>query len=292
MIGSVVVASNRDVSLLDACLTSLHPAVRRSGIQLIVVRPVDTAPSFAELRGLYPYAIFVEAAARSGIPHLRGIGLSRAGGRATGVTEDHCLASDGWVDTLSRGMAGADVVGGAIGNAQFRSVDWGAYFAEYGLFGSTRPEASSSEMPLLSGANVAYAENVRPRVAEWATQGVWENVVHARLHDAGHVLRFVRDAHILQNERYDFRGFCRDRYEHGRNYALVRYEGRSRAVRWVSAMTKPALAILLTARVGRASAALDPPAFMRALPYTCAFLTSWATGEAMGCLRASAQKQR
>lgn len=292
MIDSVVIASNRVESLLKACLVSLEPLTGRNGIELIVARAAASGPSIRQLAQQYPYATFLEAPAGSSIPHLRGIGLAHASGRATALTEDHCIASPEWLDRLSAAMRSADVAGGSMDNAQHtRSVNWGAYFSEYGLFSSTRRAPEDQTFPLLTGANVAYGERVRARVATLATQGWWENRIHAQLHKEGCILRFVPDALVLQNAQYQLLSFCRDRFQHGRNYARTRLAGQPAPLRWALAASAPLLAVLLTARVARASAGLHKAAFVRALPFTVAFLASWSAGEAVGYLGASVQER-
>lgn len=280
-ITSVVVASNRETALLDQCLASLREQCHRVDARLIVARPADADPPLDALRKLYPQVQFVTAP-RSDIPSLRGAGLAHATGEASAVTEDHCVAADDWLDELSGALAGSDVVGGGMGNAQHRAVDWGAYFAEYGFFGWTRPAAQPGAFPLVTGANVAYAESVRARVAAWAGQGHWEGVVHGRLHAEGRTIRFAPGAHILQNKQYRAWSFCEDRYQHGRDYARERLAEEGSARRWLRFLATPLLAGLLTVRAARASANLNRVAFLRALPWTLAFLTAWSIGEAVG----------
>ncbi len=283
MIGSIVVASNRSAALLDACLGALRTIAQQRSVDIIVARPANLDPPSADLRQRYPDVTFVQARRASAIPELRGLGLSHASGGATAVIEDHCLATEGWLDAFERALPGADVVGGSMGNARERPVDWAAYYSEYGLFSWTRPLPATASTPLLTGANVVYAETVRPRVADWASKGLWENVIHARLHAEGCALRFAPDARLLQNQEYDLFAFCRDRFQHGRAYAAHRTIGAG-PLRWAAAAAAPLLTAVLLARVARASAALNPGAFVRALPYTAVFLASWSIGEAAGYL--------
>lgn len=144
-------------------------------------------------------------------------------------------------------------------------------------------------MPLLTGANVAYGPRVRADVARRARAGAWEDVIHAELAREGRTLRFVGAARVLQNDTYHFGAFCRDRYDHAVSYARTRLAenpGTSRALRIAST---PLLPGVLTARVGRAALREHPGAFLRALPFTVAFLASWAAGEAVGYLRGPAE---
>lgn len=282
---SVVIASNRAPELLDACLASLVGQCRRAKAELIVARAGDT-PGIATLAHLNPPIRLIAAPANTSIPQLRGAGMAVATGDIVALTEDHCIADPHWIETLLRGAAdGADVIGGGMDNARRdRAVDWGAYFAEYGFFSTTRPP-NANTAALLTGANVAYSRRVLDHVVEWARSGEWENVAHQRLLGAGRVLRFIGAAAVRQNKSYRFWEFCTDRFEHGRDYARKRLAEEKGARRWMLFMSVPLLPFVLTSRVARAAASTRWPAFLRALPATFAFLSAWSLGEAVGYWR-------
>jgi hypothetical protein len=226
---------------------------------------------------------FIAAPREATIPQLRGIGMAEATGDIVALTEDHCIAKDHGVEVImEHAMEGADVVGGGMGNAQrARTVDWGAYFAEYGFFAPSRPDGDGGA-PLLTGANVAYTRRVLDEVVALARQGEWENIAHDRLLARGSILRFARTAEIFQNKNYRFRAFCADRYQHGRDYARRRLAEEPFTRRWLMLLATPVLPFLLTARVARAAGPTGWGTFLRALPATFAFLTSWSVGEGVG----------
>lgn len=280
---SVVVASFRERKLLDDCLASLLPQCASHDAEVVVARacPED---EFHSLQSDYPKVLFVPAPEGSGVPYLRSLGLAAAEGDVVALTEDHCVVASDWVAQLVRAQqTGADVVGGAMGNAQRRrSVDWAAYFAEYGFF--AEGGGNTGGAPLLTGANVAYSRRVVGEVVRWASEGEWENVAHARLLAQGSTLQFLRTAAVYQNKTYRFWGFCLDRYVHGRDYARRRLvdEGGLRRLWYVPGAA--VLPFLLTLRVYRAIAPAHRGAFARALPITFAFLSAWSVGEAAGYL--------
>jgi glycosyltransferase involved in cell wall biosynthesis len=283
---SVVIASHREVALLDACLASIVPQCTRIGAELIVARAGEP-DDVAGLARANPAARFVAAPAGATIPQLRGLGMAEATGDIVALTEDHCIADPHWLEALTRHTGhDADVTGGGMDNAQReRAVDWGAYFSEYGFFAPARDDAPGSAgggATLLTGANVAYARSVVGEVAAWARQGEWENVAHQRLTARGRVLRFIPDAVIYQNKRYRFGAFCLDRYAHGRDYARTRLAQERSSRRWVLLALSPLLPVVLTFRVARAAANRRWRTFLRALPATAAFLSAWAVGEAVG----------
>lgn len=276
---SVVVASFRDCKLLEACVGSLLPQCRSHGAELIVAR-AGTADEIAWLRHRYPEVEFVRSDGSESVPRLRALGMAQASGDIVALTEDHCIAAEDWLSQLVHGHAkGRDVVGGAMDNAQrHRAIDWAAFFAEYGLFAANSQGAETQ----LTGANVAYSRRVVDTVIDCARRGEWENVAHDGLRAQGSTLHFLRTAAIYQNKTYGFWSFCRDRFEHGRDYARRRLVDQRPGRRLLYLSGIWILPFLLTARVARAIASHQRSAFLRSLPLTFGFLVAWSFGEAWG----------
>ena len=281
---SVVVASFRDLEVLSACLHSLRDQCQEHGAELLVVRS-EREPS-ERLQQVAAGCRVIGAAATDAIPSLRGRGMAAAAGEWVAVTEDHCVADHGWLAALvAAGTPGADVLGGAMGNARReRRTDCGAFFSEYGFFGAVAPAAESAGPPLVTGANVAYHRRVVPDVADWAQNGSWENVIHERLFAAGHPFRLVPNARVRQNLHYTLGAFAVDRFEHGRDFAATRSRNLSVWRRAIFATATPVLPLVLSRRIARAVDPAERPFFARALPATLAFLSAWAAGEATGYL--------
>ncbi len=278
---SVVVASSRTPQLLEACLKSLLPQCAESRVELIVARR-GTRSDLDLLRQRFPSLRFVCDQAATDIPRLRGLGMTAATGDLVAVTEDHCVADPHWLASLADASQCADVVGGGMGNARCeRALDCGAFFAEYGFFSWARRETADG-VPLLTGANAAYSRRVVEDVARWASQGHWESVAHDRLAEKGCRFRFAPGARILQNATFSFGPFCVDRYRHGRDYARVRVQKDSHVARWLRLLGSPLLPGFLLWRVYRAAASENYWGFLRAIPFTAAFLTAWSVGEAVG----------
>lgn len=286
---SVVVASFRDRPVLDACLASLVPQCARDGAELIVAR-ADTLDGIARLTTAYPSVRFVAVAEGTNIPRLRGAGLAAARGSFAALTEDHCVAGAQWVATMRRHAGGADVVGGAMDNAQEgRAIDCGAFFAEYGFFSALTERAASQGggAILITGANVGYSRRALDQCTQWMLDGAWENVVHDRLRADGMTMVFEPAARVGQNLHYSLAAFMGDRYRHGHDYArarLAEQPGSNRVVRMAATALLPPLLTMRVARtaVGSRERAV---AFVRALPFTLTFFGAWAVGEAVGYLR-------
>jgi hypothetical protein len=122
-------------------------------------------------------------------------------------------------------------------------------------------------------------------VAAWAGAGAWEDVIHARLAAEGARFGWVPAACVRQNLTYSLGAFCRDRYEHGYDFAVVRMAGAAGWRRGLRAAAAPLLPLVLAWRVWRRAGRAAPGPFWRALPATLAFLSAWAVGEAIGYVR-------
>lgn len=287
---SVVVASFRSRPVLEASLAELLPQCARTDVEVILAR-LSALDDLASLSAEHPEVRIVAAPEGADLPGIRGAGLAAASGRLVALTEDHCLPGGDWVETLMGHVGGSDdVVGGAMENGrQARALDWGAYFAEYGFFAGGATDQASA--PALTGANVAYDRRVVDRVAQWALDGAWENVIHARLAASGATLRFDPALRVAQGLSYMLPAFCRDRYEHGRDYARTRLaeEPAALTARWLRAITAPILPPILVWRIARRALRADQrAAFAAALPFTFTFLAAWSLGEAVGYVRGPA----
>jgi len=287
---SVVVASFRARTTLDACLTALLSQCPHDDVELLLARSDDRA-DLDDIARAYPTVRVIRAPSGADIPRLRGAGLQASAGALSLMIEDHCVADAEWVASFRPYLdTNVDVIGGGMDNAQAqRAIDWGAFFSEYGFFSALTERAASAPggVPLLTAANVAYAGRVRHDVAAWMSDGLWENVVHERLRAKGATLRFEPRARVGQNLRYGLIGFLADRYRHGFDYARVRLAETPGMNRLVRALITPLLAPLLTWRVARATVGSSSRAwsFVRALPFTMAFLGAWTMGEAAGYAR-------
>lgn len=280
---SVVVASCRSGVQLADTLASLAEQCRAMDAELIVAR---SGSAYGAPLGAVVAHRIVNCPAGATIPEIRGAGLHAASGDWVAMTEDNCVATPDWLRTLAGGFSpDVQIVGGAMGNARReRAIDAGAAFAEYGFFGPGGRPARASSPPLVTGANVAYHRSVMADVAQWASGGDWEDVIHHRLGRAGARFAVVPAARIDQNLEYSLAAFCQDRFEHGRDYARVRSSGMSFLRRLAFALPTPALPFVLGARIWRSSGRYDVGPFVRSLPWTLTFLGAWAVGEFIGYL--------
>lgn len=283
---SVVVVSTQSPQLLSETLSGLVPQCQRAHAKIIVAR-APTAPAFDELAEFAPGRLVVCERGAS-IPSIRAAGLRSATGDWVVLTEDNCVPRPDWLARLiARFGADVDVLGGTIGDVLHRgAINAGACFAEYGFYGACRATARPGSAPSITCANVAYRRTVVRDVATWSANGDWDNVLHDRLAAGGARFGGVADAVVDENLEHRLAVFARHRFRHGLDYAARRSSALGTGRRIGLACGSPALPLLLTWRVWRSAGRAAPATFARALPFTIAFFTAWAAGEAAGYLGA------
>ena len=281
---SVVIASFRAAEVVAEVVGRLRSQCIEAGAELIVAR---SAPSGSpDPEAIFEGCTIVHCRPGESLPAIRGAGLAAATGDFVLLTEDNCVPRAKWIPQMLTGFStGAAIVGGTMGNAHpVSAVDTAAFLAEYGFFGESRTEPGGGASPMVSGANVGYSRAVVGDAAAWATAGGWEGTIHHRLVLAGARVVLVRNAVVDQHLRFDIVPYCRDRFEHGVNYASNRSDSWGIGARLAMAAATVALPPLQIWRAWRHAGRLDPAGFARALPLTLLFFAAWAIGETQGYL--------
>lgn len=117
---SIVVASRRERSQVELCLTTLLPAAVEAGAEVIVARAGNDAPFVTQA---WEGVEVVWCDAGTTASELLGIGMSRATGHVVLLTEDHWIGAAWWAETL-RDRAGRAPE--AMQAAALEAVDWAA----------------------------------------------------------------------------------------------------------------------------------------------------------------------
>ena len=281
---SVVLASCRAPEVVAEAVRRLLPQCVAAGAELIVARSVPAGASDAE--AIFQGCVMVPCAPNASLPSIRGAGLEAAKGEFVLLTEDNCIPRAGWIPQMLTGFAaGGAIVGGTMGNLRTdRAVDAAAFFAEYGFFGESRTAPGSGVSPLVTGANVGYSRAVVGEAAGWAKAGEWEGTIHDRLIAAGARVVLIREAVVDQHLRHEVAAYCRDRFDHAREYASVRRQSWKPVTRFIMTAATAALPPLQTWRAWKHAGRSAPASFIRALPLTVLFFGAWAIGEAAGYL--------
>ena len=282
---SVIVAAI-DGGFLAATLEAL---VRQRGDRaveiLVVANPGWTDPTSA----LDPSVAIVIATRPGLVPHLWGLGMSRARGSIVAITIAGCVPDPGWMDAVLSAYADADVVavGGPIVPDDASSlVDRALVFARYGPY---LPPVSSRRDAEVPGDNGSYRRRaIAADLPTYATDGFWEAEVNASLRRRGGVLCLTPAMRVRHTHSFGAAAFCRQRWQHGRLFGAARARRLSAMSRGALALAAPLTAALMTVRAARhAMRARLVAAFVPTLPVVVVFYLCWTLGEAGGLLRQS-----
>lgn len=237
----------------------------------------------------YPEATLIPCLASASLPELRTAALDRAKGQYIIVTEDHCVPSGNWLDSMVQAFrtapAGTVAVGGCVENGVYdTALDWATFFCEYSYFLDPVHEGVG---PVLPGMNVAYDRAIFQDLdRNLLTSGFWETTVHPVLLKAGKTLFSTNKVKLFHCKKFSFGLFARQRYIYSRYYAGLRFGPGQTVNKMIAFGVTPILPALLFYRMfkqirakGRLRAEL-----MSALPYLAVFVVIWAWGEMMGYL--------
>src|SRR4051812_11449326 len=128
---SIAVACVNGLPYIDDCLASFERQNSRVSYEVIVADRCNRGCREAVRK--HPNAKLIEVDRPDAtIPELRALAIREASGDLIGITEDHCIAPDGWLDSMVQAHAdGHTIVGGPIENAETRRlVDWAVFFCE------------------------------------------------------------------------------------------------------------------------------------------------------------------
>ena len=293
---SVVLAPvARGVHLPDAlaCL-----AAQESAPSFEIIVPVDDSISgIGPLREKYPAVRFisVEGTAEQGrsedfgIAHLaidrrRAAALAAATAPIVAITDEWARPRADWCRELVRAHADPHaVIGGAIGCARDRPVNWALFFMDGGRYQNPLPEGPAV---FVTDVNVSYKR------AALESTDVWREEYHeTRLHDElrarGESLwltpRLVVD---VDRGEITLGDALRERFAWSRLYAGRRSQEVSGGMRLALAAGSPLLSLVLLFRQVRIAweRGAHRDALLRCVPVLALMDLVWSVGEATGYL--------
>lgn len=290
---SIVIASLNGRPYIDACLASLAQQNGNIAAEVIVADCAGASVT-GFVRAEYPEVRLIAFDERKSVPELRSAGILASRGEVVVITEDHCLATEGWYEALVRAhQAHPDpAIGGAVDNAAIeRIVDWAVYFCEYSNFISPVPHGVVHDLP---GPNVSYKRAALDTMRDMVERGYWETFLHQRLESAGHQLWSDPSIVVLHKKHFRFRDFLSERFHYGRWFAGTRNEFSGPLRRLFYLVFSPLLPPLIISRIARRvlGRRRHYDAFVKALPLILVFMVAWATGEFVGHLLGPGQSVR
>ncbi|MEP7188367.1 MAG: glycosyltransferase family A protein [Roseiflexaceae bacterium] len=277
---SIIIASVNGRPYLDACLAALRGQTGNVSAEVIVVDCVGSSvTSFAAAN--YPEIRVIAFDEPRSVPELRSAGILAARGDIIVITEDHCIPTPDWYESIRRAHATfpEPAIGGSVDNAATRHViDWAVYFCEYSNFISPVVAGIVHDLP---GPNVSYKRSALRAMDDLIRDGYWETFLHLRLESQGQQLRSEPSVRVLHKKHFSFTSFLLERFHYARAFAGTRNEFVKPSRRLFYFMCSPLLPPLLITRIVRRVWARKRHlgAFVLSLPYIALFMVAWAAGE-------------
>lgn len=280
---SIVIAAASGWAPLAKCLAAL--ARQQGAVTAEIIVAAAAGSEIPRLVGeQYPRVRTVVLDRDPSVPRLRAAAIHAARGGIVAITEDHCIPSPDWYQSIQRAHEGreAAAIGGAVDNAATsRLVDWAVYFCEYSRFASPMRPGETDDLP---GPNVSYKHPVLRELREFVADEYWETFVHDELRGRGHQLWCDPSIRVDHCVHFRFGPFMVERYHYGRAYAGRRNPALGWAGRFRYAVLSPLLIPVFVLRVGRnvLSRRRHWSRFARTLPMVCCFAAAAAAGEGVG----------
>lgn len=235
----------------------------------------------------YPEAKLIPCLPQASLPELRTAALDRAKGQYIIVTEDHCVPSGNWLNSVAQAFrtapAGTAAVGGCVENGVHdTALDWATFFCEYSYFLAPVTEGVSTVLP---GMNVAYDRSIIQHLdRSLLTSGFWETTVHPVLLKAGKTLFSTNSVKLFHCKKFSFGLFARQRFIYSRYYAGLRFGRGQLTQRMIAFAATPILPVLLFYRMFKQISTKNRlrSELMSALPMLAIFVIIWAWGEMVG----------
>lgn len=240
-----------------------------------------------QIQSRYPEVTLVACEPNTSLPILRMVALERACGAYIIVTEDHCVPSENWLESIAaafqRAPGGTVAVGGCVENGvSDTALDWATFFCEYSFFLSSVKEGVCDTLP---GMNVAYDQRVFATLDNAVlASGFWETTVHPLLLKNGKTFYSTNEIKLFHCKKFSFRLFAQQRFLYSRYYAGLRFSQDDLLKRLIAFFLTPILPVLLFYRMYKQIRAKNrlQRELISAVPILAVFVVIWAWGEMVG----------
>ena len=151
----------------------------------------------------------------------RNIGVQHAKGRYLAFIDSDCIAKEGWIDAIFKGLSSEGAITGPIENGNPQSnVAWVEYLLEFGGWGQYRKQ---SFVPFFPGCNGACKKADFLQVGGFVESAASEDVLFGMaLRKAGLNLRFVSEMQILHLCRTSLNHVLKNMEKLGRYFIKAR----------------------------------------------------------------------
>jgi glycosyltransferase involved in cell wall biosynthesis len=279
---SVVIASVVGAPFIDECLATVFAQKDAPSFEVIVV-DCHGPENVARLSKRFPQARFISVPKRETVPQLRRMGVEQSQGAIIAVIEEHCLAADQWLATMSAAFSPDYVIVG--GPVDFRDDgrlrDWITYFIEYNSY---LPPWSVGDAFDIGCGNAAYRKEALRSNIGLLSDGYWDVTLHPKLRAEGARFRSVPEMIVYHRGPFDYFYYLRQRYLFSRAFAGARRQNLPAKSRAAYLIAAPAIPFLLLARIASRvfSKKCHTGKFLLSLPLLVPAMTIYVVGEWMG----------
>ena len=286
---SVVMATHNAAGTIGECLESLKKQTFRGEAEIIVA-DCSTDGTDELIRKRFPGAKVLHFDRPRGVPELIREAMRHTEGRIVAVTEPRCSFPADWLEKLRRAHESEySVIGGAVENGRPDGlVSWACYFADYGGF---MLPSDRKVTPILAGNHISYKREIIQERLDSMGEGFWKFFFNQELTRRGIPFLFDPELVAYYVPPETFWSFARRYYQHARFFAALRSREMSLGVRFLRAVSSPALPLVLLYRRLRApfgKGRYRAELFL-SVPFLAAFVTAWAAGELVGYLMGPAR---
>src|SRR2546425_10259716 len=279
---SVVMATHNAAGTIGECLESLRKQTFRGEAEIIVA-DCSTDGTDELIRKRFPGAKVLHVVRPRGVPELIKEAMRHTEGRIVAVTEPRCSFPADWLEKLRRAHESEySVIGGAVENGRPDGlVSWACYFADYGGF---MLPSDRKVTPILAGNHISYKREIIQERLDSMGEGFWKFFFNQELTRRGVLFLFDPELVAYYVPPETFWSFARRYYQHARFFAALRSREMSLGVRFLRAVSSPALPLVLSYRRLRGPVweRTPPPGRFVLVPFLSGFGASWGPGAGGG----------
>lgn len=222
---SIIIASVNGLACLDACLA---PLTRQQSIDQteIIVIDADQESISTYVTQHYPQVVSIQTDPPANLGRMRFAGIEAAQGQIIALTEDHCLAPEGWIAEMlsAHSRINHAAIGGRVLNkATDRYIDKSVFLYEYGTFSD---RSTPGSVLMLAAANVSYKRESLQAIWDELRGEFWELKVNSLLRTNGDDLWFDPALSIHHRKHDTLRSYLHERYHFSKWYAGQRARER------------------------------------------------------------------
>lgn len=279
---SIIIASDNSSHTIEDCLDALKMQTCSEVIEIIVV-DCSTDGTIRVIKDKFPYVKLIHFPRRIPLPFLLGKGISCSSGEIIAITDATCFVDPHWVSEILKAHEGPhSVIGGAVEIEEARrSVDWAAYFCEYGQFMRPFRQGVVKEMP---GNNLSFKRWTLEIGQEYVQGSFWKTYWCFKLQEEGVPLILSPSIVLYCKKSYYLVPFLIRRFHHGRCFAGMRIVDASiftRIYYIVGSLFLPFLLLMRTIK-----AILPKKRYLKefiiSFPVSVMAIVSWSFGEFWG----------